>query len=319
MPTISRKIIACIMLVTLAACQPMGNQADIATLSDPERQLFEQAASKRAAGNIDEALALYTQAAKLSTGAVEAHVAIAEMLRKENRSAQAMPMLKDALAMKPRDARLYMEKGFALIAMGQYADAEQAFNDALGLDSDLGSAYSGKAVAIDLQGRHSDAQRLYAEAKARGLGSPSLDNNFALSLIFSGKYDEAIRLLTPHANASTATATMRQNLALAYGLKGDVGRAEEYGKKDLDPITARRNLAFYKRYASMRQQEIGTLMTSPQATATAAGTAHQAVPVMAVDEGNVGFVTGGKGGEVVLQPKVDVIEVDAEAFEQMAQ
>jgi Flp pilus assembly protein TadD len=303
----------CIVLLAttmLVGCQhlPLKQDSQLAALSTPERELFEQATAMREKGRTDDAIQLYMKAAQISTGAVEAHVAAAEILRAENRAAEAMPMLKEALNLQPNDARLHMESGFALISQAKYVESVQAFDDAIRLNADLGSAYSGKAVAFDLQGKHEDAQQIYAEATARGLNSASLDSNYALSLVFTGKYDEAISLLKPHADAVGATATMRQNLALAYGLKGDIARAQEYAEADLDSTKARENLEFYKRYAALKKQKNGAAI-QVQSVPT-----QSAVPVAPVLQRDVGFSTGEDDTEVINQPNVEVIEIDDEEF-----
>lgn len=293
----------------LTSCQPAGNS--LAELSEPERTLFEQASEKRQANQMDEALDLYSKAAELSKGSVEAHIAIAEILRAENQSVQAEPILQNALGLKPNDPRVHMELGFARISKGDFVAAIAAFDKAISLDEDLGSAYSGKAVAYDLQGKHAEAQKIYAEAIARGLSSPSMDSNYALSLIFTGQYDEAIRLLQPHADANTATPVMRQNMALAYGLKGDVGRAKEYGERDLDPRKAKQNLEFYKRYTALKSQITGQPV---QIRTDNPAHTEDAVPVSPVLEQDVGFTAGDKGKEVVLKPEIEVLQVDDEEF-----
>lgn len=308
-------------LLLLAACQPQStSNKDLSELSDTERSLFEQASEMRAAGRLEDAANLYIKVAQMSKGSVEAHVALAEMLRADNRAAQAIPMLEQALRLKPNDARLHMEMGFAQISKASYPDAIRSFDTALSIDDEFGSAYSGKAVALDMQGKHEDAQKIYAEAIARGLSSPSLDSNYALSLIFTGQYDEAIRLLEPHASASTATMVMRQNLALAYGLKGDVGRAKEYGEKDLDPIKAKENLEFYKRYTALKQGISGQpIQIKTNEKLNAASFTEVAVPVSPVLQQDVGFTTGDDASESVVKPEVEVIEVDSAEFEKLTE
>lgn len=316
-PASLKRLALCAVLILpwLAGCEP-GAQAPLSELSEPERSLFQQAFAKREEGKIEEALELYFQAARLSRGSVEAHVAAAETLRSEDKAAKALPMLQEALNLKPHDPRLHMEIGFSYIARSEYDQAIASFDKALALDEELSSAYSGKAVAFDLQGKHQDAQKIYAEAIARGLSSPSLDSNYALSLVFTGQYEEAIRLLEPHANASTATPVMRQNLALAYGLKGDVGRAKEYGERDLDPIKARQNLEFYKRFTALKNEVSSVPVQIKNAEPAAGPQAGKAIaaPVSPVLQQDVGFTTGEQGSENVTKPEVEVIEVDPEEF-----
>ena len=138
------------------------------------------------------------------------------------------------------------------------------------------------------------------------------------SLIFSGKHDGAIALLTPHADSSYATTTMKQNLALAYGLKGDVGRAKHYASDGLDPASAKKNLDFYKRFTALKY---GNQPARKLAIANASGNAARAVPAVPVESTDVGFVTGdgSRANQVIIKPNVEVVEIDASAFEKLVQ
>jgi hypothetical protein len=55
-------------------------------------------------------------------------------------------------------------------------------------------------------------------------------------------------LLEPHIKAPGATAALRQNLALAYGLAGMNMDAERVAKMDLPPDKVKESMAYYKRH-----------------------------------------------------------------------
>ena len=70
-------------------------------------------------------------------------------------------------------------------------------------------------------------------------------NNLALSLALTGHFADALDIMTPLARSTTATARIRQNLALIYGLKGDNERATAMSRMDLDQQTTEANLKFF--------------------------------------------------------------------------
>ena len=59
------------------------------------------------------------------------------------------------------------------------------------------------------------------------------------------------RVLAEIAGDPGATARNRQNLALVYGLAGDVEKAAEIGRLDLDESEVRNNLAYYARLRAL--------------------------------------------------------------------
>jgi Flp pilus assembly protein TadD len=61
-----------------------------------------------------------------------------------------------------------------------------------------------------------------------------LRNNYGLSLALAGNHDEALELLSAVVDEPGATARNRQNLALAYGLAGNLVAAERISRLDLD-------------------------------------------------------------------------------------
>ena len=79
--------------------------------------------------------------------------------------------------------------------------------------------------------------------------SLSLQNNLGLSLALGGKFDDAIKVLGDAAKSPNAGPRARQNLALVYGLSGDMDRAAKIGRLDLSEAQVRSNL---KRYEALR-------------------------------------------------------------------
>ncbi len=109
---------------------------------------------------------------------------------------------------------------------------------------------------------------------SRCRATPGLSIDLGLSLAMTGNYAEAVGILRPLATAVTSSPRERQTLALIYGLQGDRRAAEQMARLDLDPESARRNLAYYDGLRRLspeaRQRAILSLGTRSAAKAVAA-------------------------------------------------
>ena len=98
-------------------------------------------------------------------------------------------------------------------------------------------------------------QEIYEKALSISPGTPAIQNNYALSMILNDQIDEAIQQLEKLSARVEGSPTIRQNLALAYGLKGNSQRARELNLKGLSPEQAEENLQFYKHYAELKKRK----------------------------------------------------------------
>jgi hypothetical protein len=73
--------------------------------------------------------------------------------------------------------------------------------------------------------------------------------NLSMSYILEGSYDKATALLRPMLDGPDAPPIARQNLALAYGLKGESENALKLGLQDLSTSEAEENVRFYRMLA----------------------------------------------------------------------
>ena len=72
-----------------------------------------------------------------------------------------------------------------------------------------------------------------------------LRSNFGLSLAISGQAQEAIAQLAPLAASRAADGRVRQNLAFAYAMNGDLESSLMVSRRDLDEASAQRQLAYF--------------------------------------------------------------------------
>jgi Flp pilus assembly protein TadD len=106
-------------------------------------------------------------------------------------------------------------------------------------------ALNGAGIALDLLGRHQEAQQSYRIALAIKPDDRAVRNNLGLSLALGGNYDGAIADLSQLTLEPGTTARMRENLALALGLKGDDAGAAKIERADLDAQAIAENQRFF--------------------------------------------------------------------------
>lgn len=193
--------------------------------------------------------------------------------------ASAVNLYNTLLQVNPHDAAVIVELGDTLLEAGAVDDAIDAYNRvdsgspawlgaALGLGRarialhDPGAALAlfeaaakiapqdtrvliGQGVALDLLERHDEAQARYRAVLAVNPGHVAARNDLALSLALSGQFGEAIEIMSHLARSSEATPTIRQNLALIYGLEGDMNQAAAASAQDLAPADVEANMRLF--------------------------------------------------------------------------
>ena len=158
---------------------------------------------------------------------------------------EAAAQFRDVLAKRSGDNAARRGLGGALIAVGQPALAEQQIDAALRADPADYRALNLLGVSLDLQGRHAEAQANYRRGIELAPDYMTLRSNYGLSLAITGPPQEAIAQLAPAAGSPNADARMRQNLAFAFAMAGDMENALQLCRRDLDERSAQRQLAYY--------------------------------------------------------------------------
>jgi len=229
-----------LILVLLAACVP------------------PQEASKKSARSDDAA----TEASS--------ELQMAATLKRSGDTSGSLKLLSEIVGKHPENLVALSQFGYTLIAANKPEQAVEIFDHMIELDASNAEAYNGKAVAFDHSGNHLAAQDLYQQALTLAPDSTSIKNNLGMSLILNGQVDQAIELLAPLEKQPAAGQTVRQNLALAYGIKGDKEKAMALNLKGLSPEQAQENMHFYEEYARTHpksaemQKHIGFDETPPE-------------------------------------------------------
>ena len=241
---------ATLLLVGLVACAQGGpgdaeQRSDAVTDKEVVAALMRAGEASRKRGDYSSAAAFYRRAQNADPKAIEPLIGMGEAMAAGGVGRESADAFRRALVIDERNSRALRGLGNALIAQDQSDLAIEQFEKALAVDPRDYRAYSGLGVAYDSLAEHTKAQEYYYAGLEIAPDDTLLRNNLGLSLAFAGHYKGAIEILRPLALRPGATARDRQNLALVYGLSGDVVQAKKFSRLDMDNREVERNLSYY--------------------------------------------------------------------------
>ena len=252
----SKRLLAYLVAALTGACASIADDARRAPSDAAEAATLIRVADRmRAEGAIEPALSIYRKAEAAAPSLPEPQIGEGEALLALGSYGQAGEAFSAALRQAPRNPTALRGLALALIRNGQPGLALDPLGRLVAVAPDEARTYSLAGIARDLMGDHVGAQAQYRAGLARVAGQPSLATNLALSLALTGDFTGAITVLQPLADRPDATSRLRQNLALVYGLAGDPENAARLGRFDLDEASVAANLASYERLRSLPSQE----------------------------------------------------------------
>jgi Flp pilus assembly protein TadD len=160
-------------------------------------------------------------------------------------------LFRDVLDKKANDQIARRGLATALISMGQPELAERQLEAALLADGRDYRTLNAYGVVLDMMGRHAEARAKYRQGIELAPDYPPLRSNFGLSLAIAGQPQEAIAQLGPLASSRSADGRVRQNLAFAYAMNGDLENCLMVSRKDLDEQSAQRQLSYFMQLRSL--------------------------------------------------------------------
>jgi Flp pilus assembly protein TadD len=209
----------------------------------------------------------------------DAELRLARASRAAGDYLSAMNLYKSVLVNRPSDDAVRVELGDTMLQMGAIDDAITVYQkvdakgpEALGAQIGMGrvelslhhpekaiahfdaaltmsqgnvKALIGRGVALDFMKRHAEAQASYREVLAKEPRHVAARVDLALSLALSGDKAQALDILTPIGRSPLTSARIRQDLALVYGMQGDLKRAEQISRLDLSESDTETNLRFF--------------------------------------------------------------------------
>lgn len=243
-----QKLALMALIFLLGACQA---QMERSALSVDEAAFLKQADTALALGQTDEALNAYAEAAALSKGAVRAHLELAAIHKQRGNYGDAKAVLRKAHRLNSHSVEVLKELAHLLLIDGEQEEAGQVIRRGLALSAGDVRLLNAYGVWLDRAGEHAQAQEQYRRALESAvipLDKEYTVNNYALSLIASDDAKDAVSLLEKQLPGAQNPASIRQALALAYGVLGDEATAKKLAAKDLNAAEVEENLHFYRQY-----------------------------------------------------------------------
>ena len=179
---------------------------------------------------------------------------LARNLRYVGAATDAVSILEGNKKKDADDWELLTELGMAKLAAGKTRDAIDQLTAVAEKGPGDWRVYSALGVAYDSIDSHDAAKEAYGKALGLSEDNPAVLNNMAISAALAGDIEDAIDILQRVAAKARQNPQIRQNLALFYGIKGELGKAEALARMDLDEEDVRNNLAFYFRFQKKNQK-----------------------------------------------------------------
>lgn len=249
--TSAKFIGAALGAIALSACSGTGNSGRSLNVAGEDANYeeaigaFTSPAADPTQGDPVAAAAFWGTKFQQTPDETEVVVNYSAALRKIGSVEEAVKII-TAATNRNDSSEVKLEAGKALIEGGRAFEAVRYLKEASEEMPNNWSALSSYGVALDQIGEHSTAQLKYDQALALAPGSAIIMNNKGLSFAMAGKLDRAVATLRHTVGMAGSDARMRQNLALALALKGDLREAERLARSDLPPQIADRNIDYFR-------------------------------------------------------------------------
>lgn len=248
-------VFALTCFTALSACQTTGRDGKAAQntvqVQEQVEQLIRLGNNTRKNGDLTNAAGFYQRALSIDNNNQASLFLLGDTLNEVNDRRGVERLYAEALSRKPNDTEILRRYGNALVELDKLPQAIIQFQKGLNLSPDNAQLLNSLGVCYDLQGRHSEAQIQYEKSIQLDPHDLASKNNLALSFALSEQYDAAIALLAPYGSEATVPARYRLNLALIYGLKGEMKNAANIAGLILDRESVENNLKVYKDLRNM--------------------------------------------------------------------
>ena len=243
-------------------------------LTGPALAQTEQAAASRTPATAEQRAAysrldplarsvFWSREAEINPADPVAGVKLAEALRQLGQHDQAVTAAQQVLVTQPQNVDAMLELGRAHIARGQAFYGIAALEQAKMLAPNDWRPLSLLGVAYQQVRRADDARAAWNEALRLSPDNAEVMNNAAMAQMTGGDPSGAETLLRRAVAQPTASLQMRLNLAMALGLQGKIGEAEQIIRRDLPPEAAERNLEWLRSQTRPETAPVATDAASP--------------------------------------------------------
>ncbi|WP_017221550.1 tetratricopeptide repeat protein [Moritella dasanensis] len=239
-------------------------------LSQTEEMQSDRDLAKLAldSGRPDSAISIYRKQLDLHPNDTDLLLAIGTAYNKMSEFDLALHYLNQAQALVLIETnkssvirgQILRERGNAQQGLGNLEGAILDLKKAVELLPNDAKALNSLGINYALFKDYPQARVAFTGALANAPDNLEYRNNLALAWILDGQPQQGIGVLYSHYLRGSSTSKSRQNLALAFAMKGDVEAAETIAKQDLTKAELENNLAYYQQLYQGQSQQ-GSLLT----------------------------------------------------------
>ena len=210
------------MLLLLASCAEQQPRNLL-------NSMIRVAQKARNTGNSEAAVTFYNKALMIDHKNTTAYLGLAEVYMDMNMLEASSEYIKKAEEYGGSANKVAYLRGKIYLLQGNILAAKKQFSKSKSID-----ALNALGTVYDQMGEHEKAQVLYKQVISKDPNYIDAYNNMGLSLMMLKKYDKAIHYLENACTLPEADAGYRSNLALAYGLSGQMSKAKEIYERDFE-------------------------------------------------------------------------------------
>jgi tetratricopeptide (TPR) repeat protein len=184
-------------------------------------------------GQADEAIAEYRKAIELDPKFARAHTNLGVVLSHQGKLDEAIACYRKAIDLDPELVWAHNGLGAALQAQGKLDEAIAEYRKAIALDPKLAIAYEHLGWALQAQKKLDEAIACYRRAIELDPKSDWTRNALGHALLEKGQLDDAIAAWRKAIEIDPKNALAHYNVARAYALLGQWGRAAAHTGKQI--------------------------------------------------------------------------------------
>jgi Flp pilus assembly protein TadD len=175
-------------------------------------------------------------------------IAYGDALRRSGEFDDALKVFETVLETHQDHIEALEGKGLSLMALGKTSDAGRAFQQVMQRDSGRWRTLNALAILFVTRDLVPEAMAYYAEALRVSPNNPAILNNVGLSQAAIQNWPRAIRAMEQAVQAASSDHRRKQielNLALVYGISGDLDKARVTAAKYLEGPALDNNMGLY--------------------------------------------------------------------------
>lgn len=183
-------------------------------------------------------------------------IAVGDINRRQGKYDTAIELYDHVLETNSGNLDALEGKGLALMSQGQIAEAGQVFKTVLAQDAKRWRTLNALGILFTTKNMVPEAMAYYAEAMNASKDNPAILNNVGLTQAINHNFPRAIQAMQQAVRVAPNDTRRKQielNLALIYGISGDMDKARSIAEKHLKGPALDNNLGLYAHLANNQE------------------------------------------------------------------